>query len=163
VPGCPPVPDPGAGRVAAPLGVQAVDLYQVHAFDPWTPLEETVRTLDGFCPRRQDPLLGAVELHRLAVDQGGAPGPPLNAVGPVTLQPQYRLLVRQIEWEIVPAAMDAGLGLLPGVRSAALAVGQVPARPAAVRRHPPGEDPNRGMEATTAGHGARTRCRGTRG
>src|SRR5579859_8263554 len=30
------------------LGVEAVDLYQVHAFDPWTPLEETVRTLDGF-------------------------------------------------------------------------------------------------------------------
>src|SRR5258708_38934770 len=32
------------------LGVEAVDLYQVHAFDPWTPLEETVRTLDGFAP-----------------------------------------------------------------------------------------------------------------
>jgi len=30
------------------LGVETVDLYQVHAFDPWTPLEETVRTLDGF-------------------------------------------------------------------------------------------------------------------
>src|SRR6266702_2269514 len=37
----------------------------------------------------------------------------LNAAGPVTLQPQYSLLVREIEWEIVPAAMDAGLGLLP--------------------------------------------------
>ena len=31
----------------------------------------------------------------------------------MTLQPQYSLLVREIEWEIVPAAMDAGLGLLP--------------------------------------------------
>src|ERR1700689_585536 len=30
------------------LGVEAVDLYQVHAFDPWTRLAETVRTLDGF-------------------------------------------------------------------------------------------------------------------
>ena len=30
------------------LGVDAVDLYQVHAFDPWTPLEETLRVLDGF-------------------------------------------------------------------------------------------------------------------
>src|ERR1017187_8532764 len=30
------------------LGLDAVDLYQVHAFDPWTPLEETLRTLDGF-------------------------------------------------------------------------------------------------------------------
>jgi aryl-alcohol dehydrogenase-like predicted oxidoreductase len=30
------------------LGVDAVDLYQLHAFDPLTPLEETLRTLDGF-------------------------------------------------------------------------------------------------------------------
>jgi aryl-alcohol dehydrogenase-like predicted oxidoreductase len=30
------------------LGLDAVDLYQLHAFDPWTPLEETLRTLDGF-------------------------------------------------------------------------------------------------------------------
>src|SRR5262252_8643535 len=30
------------------LGLESVDLYQVHAFDPVTPLEETLRTLDGF-------------------------------------------------------------------------------------------------------------------
>ena len=30
------------------LGSESIDLYQVHAFDPWTPLEETLRTLDGF-------------------------------------------------------------------------------------------------------------------
>ena len=35
------------GRCAG-WGLEAVDLYQVHAFDPWTPLEETLRTLDGF-------------------------------------------------------------------------------------------------------------------
>jgi aryl-alcohol dehydrogenase-like predicted oxidoreductase len=33
--------------------------------------------------------------------------------GRLTLQPQYSLLVREVEWEIVPAAIDAGLGLLP--------------------------------------------------
>ncbi len=32
---------------------------------------------------------------------------------PVTLQPQYNLLVREIEWEIVPAILDIGMGLLP--------------------------------------------------
>ena len=32
---------------------------------------------------------------------------------PVTLQPQYSLIVREIEWEIVPAALDVGMGLLP--------------------------------------------------
>ena len=32
---------------------------------------------------------------------------------PVTLQPQYSLIVREVEWEVVPAALDAGMGLLP--------------------------------------------------
>ena len=31
----------------------------------------------------------------------------------MTLQPQYNLLVRELEWEIVPSCLDAGLGLLP--------------------------------------------------
>jgi aryl-alcohol dehydrogenase (NADP+) len=57
------------------LGLDAVDLYQVHAFDPWTPLEETLRTLDGVRASGPGPLLRAVQLHRLAADQGGAPGP----------------------------------------------------------------------------------------
>jgi aryl-alcohol dehydrogenase-like predicted oxidoreductase len=34
------------------LGLDAVDLYQAHAFDPWTPLEETLRTMDGFVRAR---------------------------------------------------------------------------------------------------------------
>ena len=32
---------------------------------------------------------------------------------PVSLQPQYSLIVREIEWEIVPAVLDAGMGMLP--------------------------------------------------
>jgi aryl-alcohol dehydrogenase-like predicted oxidoreductase len=72
----------------------------------------------------------------------------LNIAGPVTLQPQYSLLVREIEWEIVPAAMDAGLGLLPW---SPLGGGWLSGkyrrdeRPAGTTRL--GEDPNRGMEA----------------
>jgi aryl-alcohol dehydrogenase (NADP+) len=72
----------------------------------------------------------------------------LNTAGPVTLQPQYSLLVRETEWEIVPAAMDAGLGLLPwsplggGWLSGKYQRGQ---RPSGATRL--GEDPNRGMEA----------------
>jgi aryl-alcohol dehydrogenase-like predicted oxidoreductase len=72
----------------------------------------------------------------------------LNIAGPVTLQPQYSLLVREIEWEIVPAAMDAGLGLLPW---SPLGGGWLSGKyrrdehPAGTTRL--GEDPNRGMEA----------------
>jgi len=67
---------------------------------------------------------------------------------PVTLQPQYSLLVREIEWEIVPAAVEAGLGLLPwsplggGYLSGKYTREQGPG--AGTRL---GDDPGRGMEA----------------
>src|ERR1019366_7624043 len=67
---------------------------------------------------------------------------------PVTLQPQYSLLVREIESEIVPACLDANIGLLPW---SPLAGGwltgkyQRDADPTGATRL--GEDPERGMEA----------------
>jgi len=72
----------------------------------------------------------------------------LNVAGPVTLQPQYSLLAREIEWEIAPAVIDAGLGLLPwsplggGWLSGKYRRDQ---RPTGATRL--GEDPDRGMEA----------------
>ena len=72
----------------------------------------------------------------------------LGVPAPVTLQPQYSLLVRQIEWEIVPAALDAGLGLLPW---SPLGGGWLTGkyrrdeRPTGESRL--GDDPTRGMEA----------------
>jgi aryl-alcohol dehydrogenase-like predicted oxidoreductase len=67
---------------------------------------------------------------------------------PVTLQPQYNLLVREIEWEIVPACESTGLGLLPwsplggGWLTGKYAKDE---RPTGATRL--GEDPNRGVEA----------------
>jgi aryl-alcohol dehydrogenase-like predicted oxidoreductase len=95
------------------LGVEHIDLYQLHAWDAVTPLEETLRFLDdsvgsgkigyyGFSNFLGWQVTKAVHLARA---HGFAP--------PVTLQPQYSLLVREIESEIVPACLDAGVGLLP--------------------------------------------------
>ncbi|MDP9417603.1 MAG: aldo/keto reductase [Actinomycetota bacterium] len=95
------------------LGVESVDLYQVHAWDPLTPVEETLSFLDD--------AVGAGKIHYVglsnytgwqvqkAVDVAEFRG----LARPVTLQPQYNLLVREIEWEIVPACLENGLGLLP--------------------------------------------------
>jgi aryl-alcohol dehydrogenase-like predicted oxidoreductase len=72
----------------------------------------------------------------------------LGLAAPVTLQPQYSLIVREIEWEIVPAVLDAGMGMLPwsplggGWLSGKYRRDQ---RPAADTRL--GDNPNRGMEA----------------
>jgi aryl-alcohol dehydrogenase-like predicted oxidoreductase len=130
------------------LGVEAVDLYQVHAFDPWTPLEETVRTLDGFVRAGKIRYWGLSNFTGWQLTKAVHLARALNAAAPVSLQPQYSLLVREIEWEIVPAAADAGLGLLPwsplggGWLSGKYQRGQ---RPSGATRL--GEDPDRGMEA----------------
>src|SRR6266566_3645463 len=130
------------------LGLDSVDLYQAHAFDPWTPLEETLRTLDGFVRAGKIRYYGLSNFTGWQVTKAVHLARALSAAGPVTLQPQYSLLVREIEWEIVPAAMDAGLGLLPwsplggGWLSGKHQRGQ---RPSGATRL--GEDPNRGMEA----------------
>jgi len=130
------------------LGLEAVDLYQVHAFDPWTPLEETLRTLDGFVRAGKIRYYGLSNFTGWQLTKAVHLARALNVAGPVTLQPQYSLLVREIEWEIVPAAVDAGLGLLPW---SPLGGGWLSGkykrdeRPAGATRL--GEDPGRGMEA----------------
>src|SRR6266699_273014 len=95
------------------LEAEAVDLYQVHAFDPWTPLEETLRTLDGFVRAGKIRYYGLSNFTGWQLTKAVHLARALNAAEPVTLQPQYSLLAREIEWEIVPAALDAGVGLLP--------------------------------------------------
>lgn len=95
------------------LGVDHVDLYQLHGYDPLTPLEETLRFLDDAVRAGKVHYIGLSnfagwQLQR-AVDLAAARG----FAPPVTLQPQYNLLAREIEWEIVPAAMANGLGVLP--------------------------------------------------
>jgi aryl-alcohol dehydrogenase (NADP+) len=130
------------------LGLDAVDLYQAHAFDPWTPLEETLRTLDGFVRAGKARYYGLSNFTGWQLTKAVHLARAMNIAGPVTLQLQYSLLVREIEWEIVPAAVDAGIGLLPwsplggGWLSGKY---QRDARPAGATRL--GEDPSRGMEA----------------
>jgi aryl-alcohol dehydrogenase-like predicted oxidoreductase len=130
------------------LGVERIDLYQMHAWDALTPLEETLRFLDdaiaagkiayyGFSNYLGWQLTKAVWLAK-----AGGLQPP------VTLQPQYSLLARDIEHEIVPACLDASIGLLPwsplggGWLSGKYKRDQAPT--GATRL---GENPKRGMEA----------------
>ena len=95
------------------LGTDSVDLYQVHAWDPWTPLEETLRTLDGFVRAGKIRYYGLSNFTGWQLTKAVHLAAALNVAPPVTLQPQYSLLVREIEWEIVPAVLDAGMGMLP--------------------------------------------------
>ena len=130
------------------LALDSIDLYQVHAFDPWTPLEETLRTLDGFIRAGKINYYGLSNFTGWQLTKAVYLARAMNLAEPVTLQPQYSLIVREIEWEIVPAVLDAGMGMLPwrplggGWLSGKYSRDQ---RPAGDTRL--GDNPNRGMEA----------------
>jgi aryl-alcohol dehydrogenase-like predicted oxidoreductase len=130
------------------LGLDAIDLYQVHAFDPLTPLDETLRTLDGFIRAGKIRYYGLSNFTGWQLTKAVHLARAMNLAEPVTLQPQYSLIVREIEWEIVPAVLDVGMGMLPwsplggGWLSGKYSRDQ---RPSGDTRL--GDDPNRGMEA----------------
>ena len=132
----------------ARLGVDRVDLYQAHAYDPVTPLEETLRTMDGFVRAGKAAYWGLSNFTGWQLTKLVQLAQAMGVAAPVTLQPQYSLVVREIEWEIVPAALDAGMGLLPwsplggGYLSGKYTPEQGPG--AGTRL---GDDPGRGMEA----------------
>ena len=95
------------------LGVDVIDLYQVHAPDPAVPLEETLEALDALVRAGKVRALGASNfpawLLAWAVSlqdrHGWSPF--------VSLQPQYSLVERSIEVELLPFCRAAGLGVLP--------------------------------------------------
>ncbi len=130
------------------LGVDSVDLYQVHAFDPYTPLEETLRFLDDAVRAGKLAYVGLSNYTGWQVQKVVDLADSLGLARPVTLQPQYNLLVREIEWEIVPACESTGLGLLPwSPLGGGWLTGKYTrdARPTGATRL--GEDPDRGVEA----------------
>jgi aryl-alcohol dehydrogenase-like predicted oxidoreductase len=128
------------------LGVDTVDLYQAHAWDPLTPIEETLGFFEDVVRAGKIRYAGVSnflgwQLQKAALMAG-------DAAPIVTLQPQYNLLVRDIELEIVDVCRNEGIGILPW---SPLAGGWLTGKydrdeqPRGATRL--GEDPGRGMEA----------------
>ncbi|WP_405579525.1 aldo/keto reductase [Streptomyces sp. NBC_01190] len=96
------------------LGTDYVDLWQVHAFDSGTPLEETLQALEIAVGSGRARYVGVSnfcgwQLAKAAAWQLAAPGrTPLASI-----QMEYSLLQRGVEREVLPAALDLGVGLLP--------------------------------------------------
>jgi aryl-alcohol dehydrogenase (NADP+) len=95
------------------FGVDHVDLYQLHAWDPITPLQETLSFLEEAVRAGKIVYGGLSNFTGWQLQKACDLIDKLGWSPLVTLQPQYNLLVREIEWEIVPAAEENGLGLLP--------------------------------------------------
>jgi aryl-alcohol dehydrogenase-like predicted oxidoreductase len=95
------------------LGTDYLDLYQVHAFDESTPIEETLSTLDGLVRSGVVRHLGVSnyagwQLQKsvdVAKHRGWEPF--------VALQPLYNLLDREVELELLPVCRNEGVGVIP--------------------------------------------------
>jgi aryl-alcohol dehydrogenase-like predicted oxidoreductase len=99
----------------ARLGTDYVDLWQVHAFDPDTPLDETLQALDIAVSSGRARYAGVSnfcgwQLAKAATWQLAAPGVRTRLA---STQMEYSLLQRGVEREVLPAALDLGVGLLP--------------------------------------------------
>lgn len=95
------------------LGVDHVDLYQVHGWDPLTPIEETLHFLDDAVMRGLIGYAGLSNYTGWQIVKATSTTERLGLNRPVSLQPQYNLLAREVEWEVIPACESEGLGLLP--------------------------------------------------
>lgn len=97
------------------LGTDHVDLWQVHAFDTGTPLEETLQALDIAVSSGRARYAGVSnfsgwQLAKAATWQLASPGVRTRLA---STQMEYSLLQRGVEREVLPAAVDLGVGLLP--------------------------------------------------
>ncbi|GAA2080469.1 aldo/keto reductase [Actinomadura alba] len=130
------------------LGVDTIDLYQAHAWDPITPIEETLRFFDDAVRAGKIRYIGVSNFVGWQL-QKAAILTEVHGLAPiVTLQPQYNLLARDIEFELVDVCRNENIGILPW---SPLAGGWLTGKyrrdeePTGASRL--GEDPERGMEA----------------
>src|SRR4029079_9362684 len=93
------------------LGLQQLDLYQMHAWDALTPTEETLRFLDDAIGAGKIAYYGFSNFLGWHVTKASELAKARGWAAPTTLQPQYSLLVREIECEIVTAWLHGRLGV----------------------------------------------------
>jgi aryl-alcohol dehydrogenase-like predicted oxidoreductase len=130
------------------LGVETIDLYQAHAWDPLTPIEETLRFFDDAVRAGKVQYVGVSNFIGWQLQKAALLGQQLGLAPIVTLQPQYNLLQRGVEFELTGVCVSEHIGILPW---SPLGGGWLSGK--YQRDVPPtgstrlGEDPERGMEA----------------
>jgi aryl-alcohol dehydrogenase-like predicted oxidoreductase len=95
------------------LGTEYVDLYQVHGWDGYTPLEETLGALDTLVQAGKARYLGASNTMAWQLQKAVDISKYRNWEPFACLQPLYNLLDRQIEWDLVEVCANEGLGIIP--------------------------------------------------
>jgi aryl-alcohol dehydrogenase (NADP+) len=95
------------------LGTDYVDLYQIHRFDPSTPIEETLQALDDVVRAGKALYVGASSMWAWQFAKMLYAADRLCLTRFVTMQNHYNLVYREEEREMIPLCRDEGVGLLP--------------------------------------------------
>src|ERR1700735_24923 len=95
------------------LGVDYVDLYQIHRFDYETPIEETLEALNDVVRAGKARYIGASSMYAWQFMKMLAVSHANNWTPFVSMQPQYNLVYREEEREMLPLCRDQGIGVIP--------------------------------------------------
>ena len=90
-----------------------IDLYQLHAPDPLTPMEETLRALDDLVSSGKVRYVGCSNVPAWGVADAAWIAETRGFNGFISAQDEYSLLVRKVEPELVPMCAQFGIGILP--------------------------------------------------
>jgi 1-deoxyxylulose-5-phosphate synthase len=94
------------------LQTDYLDLYQCHAFDPETPLEETMRALDDLVRQGKVRYIGCSNFAAWQIAKANGISDRLGLARFISVQPPYNLLARAVEGELVPLCQSEGIGMM---------------------------------------------------
>ena len=95
------------------LQTDYIDLYWLHAWDKWTPIEETMSALDDLVRSGKVRYIGVSDTPAWKVAQAQVLAQSRGWTPFVALQIEYSLLERTVEGELIPMAQELGLGVTP--------------------------------------------------
>ena len=95
------------------LGTDYVDLYQIHRWDPETPIEETLLALHDIVRAGKAPLHRRIEHVCVAVREGAPHRRSHGWTRFVSMQNHYNLVYREEEREMMPLCIEEGIGVIP--------------------------------------------------
>lgn len=95
------------------MGLDYLDIYFCHRYDPETPLEEVVRAMDDLIRRGKVLYWGTSEWRAAQIAHAHGIASQMGCYAPAVEQPQYNMFERRkLEHELIPAADDFGFGMV---------------------------------------------------
>ena len=94
------------------LGTDRIDLYQLHQWDSSTPIEETLRALDDCVKQGKVRYIGLCNSAAWQIAKADGVARLIGTERFCSVQAYYSLVGRELEWDIIPATKDLGLGTM---------------------------------------------------